>query len=305
MNILVIKHGALGDVFLSIGAIQSIRRHYSKANIFLLTQSNYKKILHNLPDVDIILEDDRGFFIKSILNLIRYIQKYQIRLIIDLQNSSRTQLYNFFIKFFTDTKILSARKFSTYAFSRKPLGLQHITDSHMEQLKIIGIDNYQISNLNWMIKNNKINIEKPYVIFIPGASKTGDYKRWPSNYYGKIANYLANKNYDIYLTGSNLDMDEINEIIKICPVAKNKIQESKIDDFYDLCLNSSLIISNDTGPAHIAGLSNQHLIWLANDNKISYSCHPLGRNVHIIKSKSVKDINPKEVIKKIEYILNI
>jgi len=305
MNILVIKHGALGDVFLSIGAIQTIRRHYSKANIFLLTQSNYKKILHNLPDVDIILEDDRGFFIKSILNLIRYIQKYQIRLIIDLQNSSRTQLYNFFIKLFTDTKILSARKFSTYAFSRKPLGLQHITDSHMEQLKIIGIDNYQISNLNWMIKNNKINIEKPYVIFIPGASKTGDYKRWPSNYYGKIANYLANKNYDIYLTGSNLDMDEINEIIKICPVAKNKIQESKIDNFYDLCLNSSLIISNDTGPAHIAGLSNQHLIWLANDNKISYSCHPLGRNVHIIKSKSVKDINPKEVIKKIEYILHI
>jgi ADP-heptose:LPS heptosyltransferase len=305
MNILVIKHGALGDVFLSIGAIQSIRRHYSKANIFLLTQSNYKKILYNLPDVDLILEDDRGFVIKSILNLIRYIQKYQIRLIIDLQNSSRTQLYNFFIKFFTDTKILSARKFSTYAFSRKPLGLQHITDSHLEQLKIIGIDNYQISNLNWMIKNNKINIEKPYVIFIPGASKTGDYKRWPSNYYGKIANYLANKNYDIYLTGSNLDMDEINEIIKICPVAKNKIQESKIDDFYDLCLNSSLIISNDTGPAHIAGLSNQHLIWLANDNKISYSCHPLGRNVHIIKSKSIKDINPKEVIKKIEYILNI
>jgi len=31
----------------------------------------------------------------------------------------------------------------------------------------------------------------------------------------------------------------------------------------------------------------------------------LGRNVHKIKSKSVKDINPNEVIKKIEYILNI
>ena len=156
-----------------------------------------------------------------------------------------------------------------------------------------------------MIKNNKIDIEKPYVIFIPGASKIGDYKKWPSNYFGKIANYLANKNYDIYLTGSNLDEDVINEIIKICPMAKNKINESKIDDFYYLCLKSSLIISNDTGPAHIAGLSNQHLIWLANDNKISFSCHPLGRNVHKIKSKSVKDINPNEVIKKIEYILNI
>ena len=305
MNILVIKHGSLGDIFLSIGAIQTIRNHYPAARLILLTQSNYKKILMNLPDVDTILEDDRGFVIQSTIKLIRYIKKYQISLIIDLQNSSRTQLYNFFSKIFTDTKILSARKFSTYPYKQKPLGLQHITDNHKEQLKKIGIDNYQISNLNWMIKNNKIDIEKPYVIFIPGTSKTGDYKKWPSIYFGKIANYLANKNYDIYLTGSNLDEDVINEIIKICPMAKNKINESKIDDFYDLCLKSSLIISNDTGPAHIAGLSNQHLIWLANDNKISFSCHPLGRNVHKIKSKSVKDINPNEVIKKIEYILNI
>ena len=305
MNILVIKHGSLGDIFLSIGAIQTIRNHYPAARLILLTQSNYKKILMNLPDVDTILEDDRGFVIQSTIKLIRYIQKYQINLIIDLQNSSRTQLYNFFSKIFTDTKILSARKFSTYPYKQKPLGLQHITDNHKEQLKKIGIDNYQISNLNWMIKNNKIDIEKPYVIFIPGASKIGDYKKWPSNYFGKIANYLANKNYDIYLTGSNLDEDVINEIIKICPMAKNKINESKIDDFYDLCLKSSLIISNDTGPAHIAGLSNQHLIWLANDNKISFSCHPLGRNVHKIKSKRIKDINPNEVIKKIEYILNI
>ena len=305
MNILVIKHGSLGDIFLSIGAIQTIRNHYPAARLILLTQSNYKKILMNLPDVDTILEDDRGFVIQSTIKLIRYIKKYKISLIIDLQNSSRTQLYNFFSKIFTDTKILSARKFSTYPYKQKPLGLQHITDNHKEQLKKIGIDNYQISNLNWMIKNNKIDIEKPYVIFIPGASKIGDYKKWPSNYFGKIANYLANKNYDIYLTGSNLDEDVINEIIKICPMAKNKINESKIDDFYDLCLKSSLIISNDTGPAHIAGLSNQHLIWLANDNKISFSCHPLGRNVHKIKSKSVKDINPNEVIKKIEYILNI
>src|SRR6056300_1781775 len=303
MNILVIKHGSLGDIFLSLGAIQTIRRHYSGARLILLTQPNYKKILLNLPDVDTILEDDRGFVIQSTLKLISYIQKYQINLIIDLQNSSRTQLYNFFIKIFTDTRILSAKKFSTYPYKQKPLGLQHITDNHKEQLKKIGIDNYQISNLNWMIKNNKIDIEKPYVIFIPGASKTGDYKKWPSNYYGKISNYLANKNYDIYLTGSNLDEDVINEIIKICATAKNKIEESKIDDFYDLCLNSRLIISNDTGPAHIAGLSNQHLIWLANDNKISFSCHPLGKNVHKIKLKSVKDIHTDQVIQKIDHIL--
>ena len=160
-----------------------------------------------------------------------------------------------------------------------------------------------ISPLEMSVKN-KFNKKKSYVIFIPGASKTGDYKRWPINNYGLIANYLANKNYDIYLTGSRLDEDVINEIIKICPTAKNKIEESKIDDFYDLCLKSSLIIANNTGPAHIAGLSNQHLIWIANDDKLSITSHPLGENVHIIKSKSVKDVHLNQVIKKIDHIMD-
>ena len=305
MNILVIKHGSLGDIFLSLGAIQSLRQHYPDACLYLLTQSNYKNILKKFPEVDTILEDNRGPIIPSISNMIGFVNKHQINLIIDLQNSSRTQIYNFFIKYFTKAKILSARKFSSYIYYQKPLGLQHITDNHRDQLGKIGINHYQTSNLNWMIKKNKINEKKPYVIFIPGASKTGDYKRWPINNYGAIANYLADKNYDIYLTGSKLDEGVINEIIKICPFAKNKIDESKIEDFYDLCLHSSLILSNDTGPAHIAGLSNQHLIWLANDNKISFSCHPLGKNVHKIKSKSVKDIHPNQVIQKIDYILNI
>ena len=305
MNILVIKHGSLGDIFLSVGAIQSIRKHYKDARIYLLTQSNYINILNKFPDVDTFLEDNRGPIILSISKILGFVNKHQINLVIDLQNSSRTQFYNFFIKYFTKAKILSARKFSTYSYHQKPLGLQHITDNHQDQLSKIGINHYQISNLNWMIKKNKVNEKKPYVIFIPGASQTGDYKRWPINNYGAIANYLAYKNYDVYLTGSKLDEDVINEIIKICPAAKNKIEASKIEDFYDLCLNSSLIISNDTGPAHIAGLTNKHLIWLANDNKISFSCHPLGVNVHKIKSKSVKDIHSNQVIQKIDNVLNI
>ena len=303
MNILVVKHGALGDIFLSIGAIQSIRKHYPDSKLFLLTQSNYKNILSSFPEVDKILEDNREFIIHSVTKILKFIYEYQINLIIDLQNSSRTQFYNFFIKCFTKSKILSARKFSTYLYQQQPLGQQHITENHKDQIRKIGINNYQISNLKWMLKKNKINNAKPYVIFIPGASKSGEYKRWPTYNYGSIANYLADKNYDVYLTGSKLDEDVINEIIKICPVAKNKIKESKIEDFYDLCLNSSLIISNDTGPAHIAGLTNQHLIWLANDNKISFSCHPLGKNVHKIKLKSVKDIHTDQVIKKIDNIL--
>ena len=113
MNILVIKHGSLGDIFLSVGAIQSIRQHYPDAKLFLLTQSNYKNILNKFPEVDTILEDNRDHIILSISKILGFVNKHQINLIIDLQNSSRTQFYNFFIKYCTKAKILSARKFST------------------------------------------------------------------------------------------------------------------------------------------------------------------------------------------------
>ena len=205
MNILIIKHGSLGDVILSIGAIQSIRNHYPKEKLFLLTQSNYKKILDKFSCVDDILIDDRGFIIKSVPQILSYIRSYQINLIIDLQNSSRTQLYNFFIKYLTKTRILSSRNFSNFTYKQKPLGIQHITNNHSEQLQFLGIDKYQISDLRWMAKNKYKKKEKPYVIFIPGASKSGDYKRWPISNYGKIANYLVEKKYDIYLTGTQHD----------------------------------------------------------------------------------------------------
>ena len=38
-----------------------------------------------------------------------------------------------------------------------------------------------------------------------------------------MAQYLVSRNYEIYLTGSDLDLNTINEIIKLCPESKNKI----------------------------------------------------------------------------------
>ena len=89
----------------------------------------------------------------------------------------------------------------------------------------------------------------------------------------------------------------------MCPQYLNKINESKIEDFYHLCMTSKLIITNDTGPAHIAGLTNKNVIWISNDNKISRSCYPVGNNLHKITASNVKNISVNSIINKIEQIL--
>ncbi len=301
MKILIIKHGSLGDLVLSFGAIKTIREHYKSSEIFLLTQTNYKSIFKDLPYVNDIISDDRLSSFSSIIKYLKILKKLKINLIIDLQNSSRTQIYHFFTRIFLRSKILSAKNFSHYRYSQKPLGIQHITQNHKDQLKFLGINDFNQPDLSWMGTSSRS--KKKYVILIPGASKSGDYKKWPVNKYAEIANYLESKNFDVYLTGSKQDINEINSIMSLCPKAKNKINDSKIEVFYDLCLNSSLIISNDTGPAHIAGLTNKNLIWLANDNKTSRSCHPLGENIHKILHNDVKNIKSDSVIKKINQII--
>jgi len=300
MKILIIKHGSLGDLVLSFGAIKTLNYHYPKDELYLLTQSNYKNIFTKLPYVKEILTDNRSSIIQSIINHLKLIKKYKFDLIIDLQNSTRTQIYHLFTRLFTNTQILSARKFSNIKYQQKIQGVQHVTQNHKDQLRKLNIDKYFFPDLSWM--SSKKNYKSNYVILIPGASKTGNYKKWPSQKFAKIASHLISMNLDVYLTGSQLDIKDINEIIEICPRAQNKINESKIELFFDLCLGSSLIISNDTGPAHIAGLSNKPLIWLANDNKISKSCYPLGDNVHKIFAKDVKYIKIKQVLEKIEKI---
>ena len=301
MKILIIKHGSLGDLVLSFGAIKTLNHHYPNDDLYLLTQSNYKNIFIKLPYVKEILIDNRSSIIQSIINYLKIIKKNKFDLVVDLQNSNRTQIYHLFTRVFTNTKILSARKFSNIKYQQQKLGIQHITQNHKDQLSKLNIHKYFSPDLSWMSlkKTHKNN----YVIMIPGASKTGSYKKWPTQKFAKIAKHLIDKKLDVYLTGSQLDIEDINEIIKLCPLAQNKINESKIDIFLDLCLGSDLIISNDTGPAHIAGLSNKHLIWLANDNEISKSCYPLGDNVHKIFAEDVKSIKTEQVLEKIEQII--
>ena len=301
MNILIIKHGSLGDVVLSFGAIKSIRTYFKHKKLYLLTQSSYKNFFKDIPYVDAILEDNRGNIFFSIINILRIIRINKIDLVLDLQNSSRTGLYNFFIKFFSKSKIISARAFSNYPYVQKKLGQQHITQNHADQIKLLGLNDYLGPDLTWMLRDN-IYTEN-YVVIIPGASKSGAYKKWPISKFAEISKYLVLKNLKVYLTGSYLDIDDINKIIQICPQALNKIEDSKIENFYTLCKKARLIVSNDTGPAHIAGLSNTPMIWLANDNNTSKSCYPLGENVHKLTSKDVKDIPVEQVIQKIDNLI--
>ena len=56
-NILIIKHGSLGDIVQISGALLDIRSHFKNKKIYILTTSKYENLFQRCPYVDEVLID--------------------------------------------------------------------------------------------------------------------------------------------------------------------------------------------------------------------------------------------------------
>ena len=94
-NILIIKHGSLGDIVQISGVLKDIRDANQNKRIFILTTSPYVEILSRCPYIDAVLIDKRlpRWNILYLMKLKKTIMKFNFSYIYDLQNSSRTSFY--------------------------------------------------------------------------------------------------------------------------------------------------------------------------------------------------------------------
>ena len=70
-NILIIKHGSLGDLIQANGAIKDIKEFYSNRKVFLLTSRPYSLFMSECPYIDGVIIDKklpRWNFHKYVIN---------------------------------------------------------------------------------------------------------------------------------------------------------------------------------------------------------------------------------------------
>ena len=94
-NILIIKHGSLGDIAQACGAIQDISENHKYDQIHLLTTKPYFELFKKNPCISNVILDKRLSKINLIYLylLMREIKKYNFSKVYDLQNSSITSFY--------------------------------------------------------------------------------------------------------------------------------------------------------------------------------------------------------------------
>ena len=88
-NILIIKHGSLGDIVQISGVLKDIRHSLEGKRIFILTTNPYSNLLKMCPYIDEVLVDKRlpRWNLSYLIQLKRMVKKYNFSYVYDLQNS--------------------------------------------------------------------------------------------------------------------------------------------------------------------------------------------------------------------------
>ena len=294
-KILLIKHGSLGDIVFALEPILTIKKKFNNSVIDLVTEEKFIPFFKKIKMFDqFFIDNRRGFF--STLFLISKVIRGKYDLIIDLQNSKRTNLYHFFIKIFSRSRINGSRSFVHDRYIIPAQGKESPTQGLFNQLKFLDIG--QINpDFSWLVsdKEDQSFENKEIILVIPGVSKSGHAKQWSPNKYQQLCSLLESKGYYICLVGTKHDAESLRPILDHCKNIINLINKSPPEIIYTVASKSKLVISNDTGPGHIAALSKVNILWLALDNSITRSNLSFRQNSHLLLKNNMEDLSVNEV----------
>lgn len=269
MRILVTRTDKMGDVILSIPALRHLRKVSPDAYIAFMVASKNRELVENEKDIDEVIAYDkilgvRGFF--SDLKFILELRKKKFDLAIALHPAKRTHIILYAsgipIRVGYDNKW---GKLLTSRLSHgKQSGEKHEVDYNLDVISFAGFDisgadskprviptGEALRKVGLLIK--EFGITKGNMIALHTGSSCRS-KMWPLERFAEAADLLSEKySADIVVVGE-----------EVCPKSahpmENLMKKRQIDltgklglsDLAALFSMCRLVISNDSGPAHMA-----------------------------------------------------
>jgi len=240
-------------------------------------------------------------------NLKKLLSKYNFTKVFDLQNSSRTKFYRNFI--------LKNAEWSSYETALKPGEKKRDFDSHpvldrMElQLKESQIPTKYIKDvdLSWaredLSRLTKQYTNRDYILIFPFSSKKHQNKRWPffKDLISRIRREYKN-NYSVLIAPGPNEFDEANALN--AKVVMNNGQPVDIKTLISLIDSAKFIISNDTGPAHIASHLNKKGLVLFGSHTSARKVSIENSNFKALSVENLTDLKVNTVMEEIKKNLN-
>jgi len=304
-NILIIKHGSLGDLIQANGAIKDIKKFYSNRKVFLLTTQPYSIFMSECPYLDGVLIDKRlpRWNLFYLNNLKKTLAKYDLSKVFDLQNSSRTRFYKRFI--IKDVEWSSTETTLEPGQNKRDFDQDPVLDRLELQIKKSGIETEFTKNidLNWAIENTSHLVKKytnrEYILLFPFCSPKLKNKKWP--YYKELIQKLKQEfknKYSLLLAPGPNEIKDANELNAKVVLENN--EHVKLKTLVSLIHSAKLIIANDTGPAHIASHLDKKGLVLFGSHTSAKKVSIENFNFKAISVENLKDLDVNTVLNEVK-----
>lgn len=335
MKIVVRGTNWIGDAVMQIPALRELRRLFPEAQITLATRDWARGIFEDADFIDDFLTIEPK---ESVFKQAKKWRKRKFDLAILLTNSFQTALVSRLAKVKTRFGYANeGRSFLLTNSIEKPdwkdekheiyyyLNLisaveKHYFNKFSEQKPLFDLTVSESRKLKAqkILEVHNVDLSKKLVAFCPGSTNSRA-KRWESQSYAELNNKLqAELNANVILIGDKDELDvslEVAENSTLAPIiltGKTSLAESTA--ILSLC---DLMVSNDTGPAHIsAALGTETIVIFGPTNpKTTYpigaqiirkevECSPCMLRDCPIDHRCMKLISTNEVFEKAKFLLN-
>lgn len=342
-NILVFNPAFLGDAVLATPLIKALRFLYPKAKITLCVRPENADLFSKSNFIDDVIIFDKYYTQKGFSGFYKFyniLNSYKFDLVLNLHLSIRSTLILSFLKNAYVVGFTSAvmsflfnarikRDWSIHEVERNLNLLKPLCDDYsLEEAKSIGGKPETYIDIN--IKNKvteyltSVLPDKKFVgIFLGSVWPT---KRYPAEYFAKVANTLYELGYGICLFGGTGDVESVNVFLSHYKYPFfDFAYKTSLYELPAFMASMDLIIVNDTGPMHIAvsagvttvtifGPTAKSLGFVPYDNESvvvennNVSCRPCGKHGHKKCPKKhfkcMLELDPQNVIDAALSILN-
>ncbi|MDB3942492.1 glycosyltransferase family 9 protein [Candidatus Pelagibacter sp.] len=311
-NILVIKHGSLGDIAQACGAIQDISENHKGDQIHLLTTKPYFDLFKKNPHISNVILDKRLSRLNLIYlySLMRNIKKYNFSKVYDLQNSSRTAFYKR-ILFTNASKDIWSSTETTLpeGTTKEDFDKDSVLSRFDHQLKSSGINtNHTLSpDFSWspsdisQIKNHH-QLEK-YIVLFPFCSPHLTSKKWP--YYNDLISMINEKlenKFKVVIAPGPGEIKDASSINALCVLDNGKALD--ISQLAALIKDSSFVVANDTGPAHMTAHLGSKGIALFGSHTTPFKVSIERENFKAIQAPELSRLSPEKVFERMSEIIS-
>ena len=310
-NILIIKHGSLGDIAQASGAIQDISENNPKDEIHILTTKAYFELFKKNPFIQNVILDKRlsRFNLIYLYLLMRTLKRLNIKKVYDLQNSSRTKFYKniLFPKANLNTWSSSETTLPTDV-SKEEFDKNSVLNRFEHQLKKSGLNTINVMkpDFSWSCANldsiKNQNDLKEYILLFPFCSEHLVIKKWP--YYNELIELIKNKfndRYKIVVAPGPLEINDAKNINAISILDQNKALN--ISQLSTLIKESSFVVANDTGPAHMSAHLGSKGLTLFGKHTTAFKVSIERENFKAIQVDDLKKLSAEKVFERMSKIL--